>query len=393
MLLRLNDWVSRNDDISKPHRGVVISNGDPKKLGRIKVEIEGFLQGLHLPWIYPKNPYFLGGGNGSISFSVPEEGSEVIVEFPFKDIYFGFYTGHWPTKKHPNEFDVWSMDAFPYVTFNESYPESYGFRDSNGNYFRVNKIKNTMELYHKSSSSDETRITIRDDGQIDIFTIGDFNITNSGNINLNTTGIINILVPLKGARISFNGLGGIPLVTATVNAIGDLTAFVLFGGATVEVTKSVTLAAGLSVSIIASTLVSIYAGGSASVTAVGKVDIVAGGDVSVNAGGIVDITAEGSVLVNAVGRVDIVAGGEVSVSAGGEASVAAVGNATIHSLGVTTVHAEGNAILEAGANVDITAGGVINVTSGGLLNVMSGGLLNVMSGGVLTITAPTILVN
>ncbi len=314
MLLSLADWFSRNDDLSRPHRGVVIENNDPKKRRRVKVRITGFLEGINLPWIYPKNPSFLGGGQGSIDFAIPEIGSEVIVEFPFKDIYFGFYTGHWGTKDEPKEFTAWSMDLFPFVEFDENYPDSYGFRDSVGNYFRVNKIKNTMEIYHKSTTSNETRITIRDGGQVDIFTLGNFSITNSGDIDLNTTGTINVMVPLGGAKISFNGLANVPLVVATVSSLGSLSVAVPIGGVSIEVTEALDIASS-SINIATLANANILVGGEASINAAGKVTIVSGGDTDITTGGVANITAGGTANITAGGDVNVQTSGILNATA------------------------------------------------------------------------------
>jgi hypothetical protein len=183
MLIKLPEWLTRNKNILRPHQGRVVANTDPSKIGRIKVVIEEFLtvddvqnKGYKLPWIYPLTSYFLGGSSNAIMFSVPEIGSKVTVVFPFEDIYFGFYTGHWhSTAKHPVEFD-------------EDYPNSFGWRDSTGTYQRVNKTQQYIETFHVSGA----RIRIYNDGKIEIFTPGKIDFVNSDDVDVETAGSINI---------------------------------------------------------------------------------------------------------------------------------------------------------------------------------------------------------
>lgn len=155
MLLKPVDHMKKTNPFSKPYKGIVVDNDDPKKLGRIKVNIQGFLEGLaeELPWIFPENPTGLGGRADLSSFIVPEVSSRVQVEFPFDDIYAGFYTGYWQS-------DITHQGS----TFDEDYPESYGFRDSQGTHFKVNKSKKFVEVQHTSGA----RIRMNDDSSVEI---------------------------------------------------------------------------------------------------------------------------------------------------------------------------------------------------------------------------------
>lgn len=183
MLIKVPDWAKQNRNLFFPHQGTVVYNEDDKKIGRIKVVIPEFLsvidiknEGYKLPWIYPLTSYFLGGSSNSILFSVPEVGSKVTVIFPFDDIYFGFYIGHWhSTAKHP-------------TTFDEDYPNSYGWLDSTGTYQRVNKAQQYIEFFHVSG----TRIRIYDDGSMEVFATGKVDFVNADDIDVETAGNMNV---------------------------------------------------------------------------------------------------------------------------------------------------------------------------------------------------------
>ena len=163
----------------------MVANADPKKLGRIKVVIAELLtvndipnNGYKLPWVYPLTSYFLGGSTGSVSFSVPELGSEVTVTFPYEDVYFGFYSGHWhSTANHVSEFD-------------EDYPNSFGWKDSTGTYQKVNKTQQYTEFFHVSGA----RVRIYDDGMIEIYTPGKIDFVNADDIDVETAGNVSIQV-------------------------------------------------------------------------------------------------------------------------------------------------------------------------------------------------------
>ena len=123
---------------------------------------------------------------------------------------------------------------------------------------------------------------------------------------------INILVPIEGAEVSFNGIGGIPMVVATVSELGNLNVAVPVGGFDVLVAKdfslaslSVNIAAGVDVNISAGGKVGVSALGDASVNAGGKASIIAGGDADITAGGAANITAGGSVDINASGLITV----------------------------------------------------------------------------------------
>lgn len=144
----LFDWHGRYLD--RPYLGRVVENNDPKRLGRIKVDIllyEGIDKEL-LPWCYPFNG---NGGGGAGVVSVPEIGNDVLVMFPYLDIHFPFYV------------PVFVMGS-RVVDLHSDYPKSYGFKDKVGNMFRVNKESNEILLKHVSG----TRVRIDSNGNVEI---------------------------------------------------------------------------------------------------------------------------------------------------------------------------------------------------------------------------------
>jgi len=120
--------------------GKVISNEDPKLLGRIKVQIKELLpwdDKKKLLWIYPLYPAGLGESPLTTNFQVPEEDSYVICIFPHDSIYFGFYVWHTTDRLRR------LMD------FESEYPERFGWQDSRENKFIVNKDPNIDSVEHR----------------------------------------------------------------------------------------------------------------------------------------------------------------------------------------------------------------------------------------------------
>ena len=155
MLIKLADNLRPTNALKKPYIGRVLktdelevnSEGKKVRLCRIKCSVDGLLEDVsnvdNLPWIYPWVKSAMGGANTVGSFSVPLVGTYVTIEFPYDDIYSGFYTG---TFIDPNTIAGMYM---------EDYPDSYGHRDEKNNYWKINKAKNTAEFHHSSGSTVE----------------------------------------------------------------------------------------------------------------------------------------------------------------------------------------------------------------------------------------------
>lgn len=194
MLIKLTEWLQKANNLKVPHKGTVLDNIDSKKLGRVKVQIEELLEGSssELPWVYPNNPFGLGGKSDSSGFSVPEIGSELTIIFPYDDIYFPFYTGYWQSElNHQSVFD-------------EDYPETYGFRDSSGNILQVNKTQKYMQITHSSGTVLKVdivgNITITNPGDTTITTTGDMDWIVGGDMSIQVTGNLDI----DAAQIDLN---------------------------------------------------------------------------------------------------------------------------------------------------------------------------------------------
>lgn len=149
--------------------GTVEDNKDPLKLGRVKARTALYddIPYENLPWIYPTPEFFLGNSQNSISFSVPEIGSQVKVYYPTGDKNAPFYKGA--------EFNSLNKCTF----FDVDYPNSYGWKDSKNNFFIVNKAQETIKFQHSST----TNLFIAKDGSYTVTTAGGaiFSCTTDGN--------------------------------------------------------------------------------------------------------------------------------------------------------------------------------------------------------------------
>ena len=184
MLIKLADHFRPNRDMRYPHKGIVVDRQDPRRLGRVKCLIAGLLpdqenlvdgtdvavDGIQvtapkfqsLPWISQKTPSALGGRTDSGGFWVPELGAELTIEFPWEDVYFGYYTGYWQS------------DTTHQGIHNDGYPDSYGFQDKQGTGWRVDQGNKLAEFLHTSGikiqMTEAGNLTIRVPGTISVTT-------------------------------------------------------------------------------------------------------------------------------------------------------------------------------------------------------------------------------
>ena len=168
--------------------GTVEDNNDPKKLHRVKVHAAPYenLTTEQLPWALPKQSS-CGNSPTNASFNVPEIGSQVRIFFPSQDVTAPYYEGA--------EFNEANRCTF----FDEDYPNTYGYRDSKGNFMRINKAQETVELQHSST----TNLKVAADGsaQVSLSNGSSFTFSNYNGFDFD----------VKGSKISANGLGEINL--------------------------------------------------------------------------------------------------------------------------------------------------------------------------------------
>ena len=164
---------SPKPSLSDTYQGVIIDNNDPKKLGRVKILIPLFedMDMDAYPWAYPLLGTFLGNSPNSVSFSVPEVGSQVRVCFPTKDIYAPYYSGCELNEENKCTF------------FDEDYPHCYGTKDSKGNFVKVNKKTETVTFQHSSTTNVEvtqdgtTTLTNPSGGSISFDSVGNLTVS------------------------------------------------------------------------------------------------------------------------------------------------------------------------------------------------------------------------
>lgn len=109
------------------HRGIVVDNADPNRMGRVKVQVAaayGQQAAGVLPWAWPKYP-FRG------DFWVPEIGDGVYVEFLCDD-------GQ-PSPKHPLWTGTWIAAAEVPLEVAADAPE-------NAHYYRIQQTKSGHRL-------------------------------------------------------------------------------------------------------------------------------------------------------------------------------------------------------------------------------------------------------
>ena len=195
------------DPASMSYIGSVVDNNDPKKLGRVKVQISvyGDLPIDSLPWASP----YLGAHGNSVEYggiNIPELGSQVRVTFPSKDLTAPYYSGA--------ELNESTRTTF----FDDDYPNTYGYKDSVGNFLRVNKERGTAQVQHSST----TNMQVAPDGSIKVGLAGGayFIFDNGNNFELN----IGTLDVSGSADGSFNvdANNEVNITTGQVNIKGNV---------------------------------------------------------------------------------------------------------------------------------------------------------------------------
>lgn len=201
------------DPTAMSYIGNVVDNNDPKKLGRLKVQISAYadLKPEALPWA---SPLLASHGNSQEygGINIPEIGSQVRITFPSKDLTAPYYSGA--------ELNETTRTTF----FDDDYPHTYGYKDSVGNFVRVNKEKGTAHFQHSST----TNMQVAPDGSIKVGLAGGayFIFDNTNNFDLNI-GTLDITGTADGslnidANNEINISTGQMNISGNVNIEGDL---------------------------------------------------------------------------------------------------------------------------------------------------------------------------
>ena len=124
----------------KTYTGTVVDNNDPKKIGRVKVNIDiwDYMTTAQLPWVPSEN-----SNSNSASYAsqdIPEIGSEVEVYFKNKD------------PEEPRFSGAGVTEATKCSLFDEDYPNTHGEKDSIGNFTMHNKRTGISVFHHNSGT-------------------------------------------------------------------------------------------------------------------------------------------------------------------------------------------------------------------------------------------------
>ncbi len=174
-LKKLLDVFEKENRFKSLQIGEVVDNVDPLNIGRVKINIPNFTQGVStdiLPWSHQIFPVGTGGADAIPTFKVPAIGTQVVVIFPTDDIYSSFYIGELIFKEHKLE------------ELLSDYPETYGFIDKIKNKYWVNMKQGTVDIHHHSG----THLNIEKNGTINVTGVKDLNINITGNETIHIKG-------------------------------------------------------------------------------------------------------------------------------------------------------------------------------------------------------------
>lgn len=172
MLIQVFDHMESRNPLRQFHKGIVLDNDDPKRIGRVKAFVHGILQGDKevLPWCVPVLPSLGGSAPDSLSFNVPEIGSEIEVSFLSDNVLTPVYRGSWTSE----------AVGVPQI-FGENYPFTRGSVDSTGSISRTNLLKHSREFFHSSHMMSR----INNNGDLDLSVPGDLQIRVDGRLSVN----------------------------------------------------------------------------------------------------------------------------------------------------------------------------------------------------------------
>ena len=261
MLISLAEHLKPIRSLTRPHKGVVVDNEDPDKLGRVKVQIKGLLEAEAdaLPWcstLYDPS-----------RFDVPEVGDELYIVFPYGSIYFPFSLGYYHSSVNHN------------ADFDDDYPNTFGV-SKQGFVLKYNKTAQQGDLVHPSGTTG----TLTQDGSFEMNITKDILMTIAGKIEQNVTGDV---VFLTQGKLEFGSAGN-----TNINSDGDVV--IKAGGQAIfEGTSTTIVGSSSSATLVEGQTVSL-AGGGKPVATLGSKAIGTG-----NVGApVVSTIIQGSVKVN-----------------------------------------------------------------------------------------------
>ena len=193
MLLNLNQDRLKNSIDEHLYIAEVVDNYDPEELCRVRVripEIYGDIPDEHCPWAVQFRAVSLGAAEDQSAFHIPRVGSKVGVIHHRGDVYSPMYMFQ------PYDGGSRIDEAL------DGYPNSYGFRDSDGNQLSVDMNSDTAELGFSgdvsltvNSGNRDGDVSIRTEGSQFLKSGDDSVVDTDGNLILQSSG--NILLSSK----------------------------------------------------------------------------------------------------------------------------------------------------------------------------------------------------
>ena len=185
--------------------GTVEDNKDPEKRGRVKVYAAPYenMTTEELPWACRQgDPH--GNSPDNAGLNVPEIGSQVRIYFPNQDMTAPYYTGA--------ELNDINRSTF----FDENYPNTYGYKDSKGNFMKINKEKETIHLQHSSTSN--VKVSPEGSMQVELSNGSYFSFQNTNSFDLN---LKNVIIYVGGGDLTIEATSSVTVKTNSFNVIAN----------------------------------------------------------------------------------------------------------------------------------------------------------------------------
>ena len=148
MLYKVSQFAAKHQNkMHKRHRGIVVDNQDPNKLGRVRVSIPGIYNESDkdkLPWIYALTPHGDAGNEKQATVNVPRMGSALSITFTNGSAYHGLYDSA-----------LVSENNIANEPFKDGYPDIRGSVDRNGNVTTYNAKDGSYSYKHYGVPDDQ----------------------------------------------------------------------------------------------------------------------------------------------------------------------------------------------------------------------------------------------